>query len=98
MDILIIVAFVTGYVLIALEHTIRINKTATAILTGVICWTLFVFMDPGAVLLESHTFSAFKEVLSIERPEEQIAAMTPDEIHRAFVGYELNEHLAAIAQ
>ncbi|HEX7015486.1 MAG TPA: sodium:proton antiporter NhaD [Cyclobacteriaceae bacterium] len=98
MDILIIVAFIAGYVLIALEHPIRINKTATAILTGVVCWTLFVFMDPGPALLESKAFSDFRALLSIEHTQQDIAAMTPDEMHHEFVGYELNEHLAAIAQ
>ncbi|XCF04756.1 sodium:proton antiporter NhaD [Tamlana crocina] len=39
----IIVMFVLGYLAIALEHYIRINKTATALLLGVVCWTLLVF-------------------------------------------------------
>src|SRR5690606_31669410 len=36
----IIVCFIVGYIAIATEHTIRINKAATALLTGVACWTL----------------------------------------------------------
>ncbi|MDV3307374.1 MAG: sodium:proton antiporter NhaD [Cyclobacteriaceae bacterium] len=98
MNILVIVAFIAGYVLIALEHPIRINKTATAILTGVVCWTLFVFMEPSQVVLESAAFSDFKSLLSIEQGQEGIEAMAPSEMHREFVGHELNEHLAAIAQ
>lgn len=98
MEILIIVAFIAGYVLIALEHPIRINKTATAILTGVVCWTLFVFMDPGPTLLGSDAFSDFRILLGTERTQGDIAAMTPADLHREFVAYELNEHLAAIAQ
>lgn len=98
MDILIIVAFIIGYVLIALEHPIRINKTATAILTGVVCWTLFVFMEPGPVLFDSKAFSDFKSILAIERTQGDVEEMAPDEVHREFVVYELNEHLAAIAQ
>jgi Na+/H+ antiporter NhaD/arsenite permease-like protein len=39
----IIVVFVIGYLAIALEHNININKTASALLLGVICWTLLVF-------------------------------------------------------
>jgi Na+/H+ antiporter NhaD/arsenite permease-like protein len=39
----IIIIFVIGYLAIALEHNININKTATALLLGVICWTLLVF-------------------------------------------------------
>lgn len=41
MDVIIILIFVVGYLAIALEHPIKINKTASALLTGVICWTLY---------------------------------------------------------
>ena len=37
----IIVIFVVGYLAIALEHQLHINKAASAILTGVLCWTLY---------------------------------------------------------
>jgi len=52
------IVFITGYILIALEHFIKINKAATALLTGVICWTIFVFghfTEHGAdkILLEN---------------------------------------------
>ncbi len=36
----IIAIFIVGYIAIALEHTLHINKAASAILTGVLCWTL----------------------------------------------------------
>ncbi|MCE2808884.1 MAG: hypothetical protein LW850_00615 [Planctomycetaceae bacterium] len=38
---IIIILFVLGYLAIALEHQIHINKAASAILTGVLCWTLY---------------------------------------------------------
>ncbi len=41
MTTLIILVFVTGYFLIAFENPLRINKAAAALITGVICWTLF---------------------------------------------------------
>lgn len=37
-----ILAFVFGYFLIAMEHPLKIDKAASAILTGVICWTLLI--------------------------------------------------------
>ncbi|WP_116126356.1 sodium:proton antiporter NhaD [Lewinella sp. IMCC34183] len=37
-----LLCFVLGYACIALEHTIKIDKAATAILTGVVCWTILV--------------------------------------------------------
>jgi Na+/H+ antiporter NhaD/arsenite permease-like protein len=39
----IVVVFVVGYVCIALEHPIKVNKTATALLLGVLTWTLYAF-------------------------------------------------------
>ena len=42
MEILIIAIFVLGYAAIALEHPLKINKAASALLTGVLCWTAYV--------------------------------------------------------
>lgn len=39
---LIIVVFVIGYLAITLEHSLHINKAATALITGVLCWTLYI--------------------------------------------------------
>ena len=39
----IIIVFILGYLGIALEHKLQINKTATALLLGVLCWTLLIF-------------------------------------------------------
>lgn len=38
--------FIIGYAAIALEHPIRINKAATALITGVLCWTVFAVSAP----------------------------------------------------
>lgn len=45
MTFLLISFFVVGYVLITLEHQIKINKTATALITGVVCWTAYALFD-----------------------------------------------------
>lgn len=42
MYIAMIVAFVIGYFFIAMEHPFKIDKAATAVLTGVICWVLLI--------------------------------------------------------
>ncbi len=36
---LVVVLFILGYAAIILEHPIRVNKTASALITGVLCWT-----------------------------------------------------------
>jgi Na+/H+ antiporter NhaD/arsenite permease-like protein len=43
MYILMVIVFVVGYLAIALEHPIKIDKAASALLTGVLCWTVLVF-------------------------------------------------------
>ncbi len=42
MYILMVIIFVLGYAAIALEHNIRIDKAASALITGVLCWTIYV--------------------------------------------------------
>jgi len=42
MTLLIIATFIIGYIAIAFEHSIKINKAATALITGVLCWTFYV--------------------------------------------------------
>ena len=42
MTTLIVVIFILGYAAIAFEHTIKINKAATALVTGVLCWTVHI--------------------------------------------------------
>lgn len=40
---LIVVVFVLGYLAIALEHPLKINKAATALILGVAMWTLYIW-------------------------------------------------------
>lgn len=45
MELLIISIFVLGYAAIAFEHPLKINKAASALLTGVLCWTAYVLFS-----------------------------------------------------
>lgn len=40
------IIFILGYIAIALEHPLKINKAATALITGVLCWTVFALLAP----------------------------------------------------
>lgn len=42
MELIVLAIFVLGYLFIALEHSFHIDKAASALLTGTICWGLFV--------------------------------------------------------
>ncbi|MGE0587912.1 MAG: sodium:proton antiporter NhaD [Cyclobacteriaceae bacterium] len=98
MTALIITLFVVGYLGIALEHSIKINKTAIAILTGVICWTLFMFTTPGEDLLQSHDFQHFYRSLQSEASDSGEIDLSSEELHREYVSFSLSEHLSDIAQ
>ena len=45
MILLISIIFIAGYAAIALEHPLKINKAATALLTGVLCWSVFALFS-----------------------------------------------------
>ena len=49
MFILMIAVFVLGYLAIALEHPIKIDKAATALITGALCWGIYA-MAPSDIL------------------------------------------------
>lgn len=38
--------FIVGYIAIAMEHPLRVNKAASALITGVLCWTIFALFSP----------------------------------------------------
>lgn len=45
---LIIIIFILGYIAIAFEHPLKLNKAASALITGVLCWTVYVLQaDAG---------------------------------------------------
>lgn len=50
---LMVVIFVLGYAAIALEHTINVDKAASALITGVLCWTVYVLGAQGIVDFDS---------------------------------------------
>jgi Na+/H+ antiporter NhaD/arsenite permease-like protein len=91
------VLFVLGYVAIAMEHTIRINKTASALLTGVVCWTLFVLSSPGESVLTSASWSHYLQEIKLTSGD-QVSALDQGEMYRGFVVSELSHHLAKIAE
>lgn len=94
MYIIIAVVFIVGYLFIALEHPLKIDKAASAILTGVICWTLLalgqdlIFSNPlnehfieNAVL---HHIGDIAEILFF-----LMAAMTIVELIDAHGGFDV---------
>ena len=87
MLVLIVIAFIVGYVCIALEHTIKINKAASALVTGVLCWTFYILAAPTSeeVVGElAHHMGELSQILFF-----LLGAMTIVELIDAHDGFEI---------
>ena len=86
MILLLLTIFFVGYLLITLEHSIHINKSAIALITAVLCWTILV-MNPASkdASLESlgHHLSSIAEIVFF-----LLGAMTIVELIDAHDGFQ----------
>ncbi len=83
---LILLVFVIGYLAITLEHPLKLNKAATALLTGVLCWTIYVFTGDGVGFQTSlsHHISEIAGILFF-----LLGAMTVVELIDAHDGFDV---------
>ena len=85
MELVVILVFVLGYLAIAFEHPIKVNKTASALLTGVLLWTIYALSGhPGVSEELSHHLSSIAEILFF-----LLGAMTIVELVDAYQGFRL---------
>lgn len=80
-----ILLFSLGYMAIAFEHSIKLNKTASALLTGVFCWTVYaLYSNEHTVVLTqlSHHLSDISGILFF-----LLGAMTIVELIDAHQGF-----------
>ena len=86
MIILLLSTFIIGYLLITMEHTVHINKAATALITAVLCWTILV-MTPAykeeAIGKLGHHLSSIAEIVFF-----LLGAMTIVELIDAHDGFQ----------
>ncbi len=61
----VIITFILGYFAITLEHSIRINKAASALVTGVICWTIYILFASDKHLVTEQLMEQLGEVSGI---------------------------------
>jgi Na+/H+ antiporter NhaD/arsenite permease-like protein len=65
MTIIISILFVLGYTAIALEHQIKINKAASALLIGVLCWTVYILFSNDQHLINEQLTEHLGELSGI---------------------------------
>jgi len=88
MEIFIIALFIIGYLCITLEHPLKVNKTATALLTGVVCWTVYAVSSHVSITLIdedlAHHLSEIAGILFF-----LMGAMTIVELIDAYQGFNI---------
>ncbi|NLO70137.1 MAG: sodium:proton antiporter [Porphyromonadaceae bacterium] len=65
MTLIIIAVFVVGYAAITLEHNIKINKTAPALITGVVTWAIYILTQSDSALVNEHLLDHLGDISSI---------------------------------
>jgi Na+/H+ antiporter NhaD/arsenite permease-like protein len=88
MYLLMVVVFISGYLGIALEHPIKIDKAASALLIGSITWTIFA-LGADSILSGSKLYEEFVTTQTLIGGE-------TDKLH--YVTHELGHHLSEIAE
>lgn len=62
---LIIIVFVFGYIAIAFEHPLKLNKAASALITGVLCWTIYILQSNSTHAVNEELLHHLGEIASI---------------------------------
>lgn len=62
---LIIIVFISGYIAIALEHPLKLNKAASALITGVVCWTIYMLQSDSSHKVGEELLHHLGEISSI---------------------------------
>ena len=85
MILLLVVVFVVGYLIITLEDFLKFNKTATALITGVLCWAIYALGNSGEVTTKlGHHLVGIAEILFF-----LLGAMTIVELIDAHDGFSI---------
>jgi Na+/H+ antiporter NhaD/arsenite permease-like protein len=82
---LICIVFVVGYLCIALEHPLHVNKAASALATGALCWTIYA-LSSGTLVPESTIPQWFVDSLGkVEHDSAELAIeyLVEGQLHKA---------------
>ncbi len=88
-----IIVFILGYLAIALEHSIKIDKAASALIIGGLGWALLSIGLAEIIDFEivTNKFNSFNDWYGIKNPGKEITELK-------FLKYELSHHLVDIAE
>ena len=94
-----LVVFILGYTLIAFEHNLKIDKAASALLAGSLCWAIFA-LGLFEIDINSDNFGKFLTYFQTKdlNYTSEFIAQNLEYVKKNFVLYELSHHLAEIGQ
>jgi Na+/H+ antiporter NhaD/arsenite permease-like protein len=81
-----LVIFIVGYLAIAAEHFIKVNKAATALITGAVCWVWLAYTNTSIDVADAlqHHLAKTSEILFF-----LLGAMTIVELIDAYQGFDV---------
>ncbi len=88
-----VIVFLTGYICIALEHKIKIDKAAVALLMAGLMWVLYILTAPLSAIVENAP--AFKEFLAHNQHLMSLSLI--EQCKRFIVEFQLIEYLGDIS-
>ena len=59
------IIFILGYFAIAFEHPLKLNKAASALITGVLCWTIYILQSESTHIVSEELLHHLGEIASI---------------------------------
>lgn len=62
---LIVIIFILGYIVITLEHSLGLNKAATALITGVLCWMGYLLFANDVHVINEQLMEHISEIAGI---------------------------------
>src|SRR5436189_1525833 len=62
---IIISVFILGYIAIAFEHPVKLNKAASALITGVLCWRIYILPSDSTHTVNEELLHHLGEIASI---------------------------------
>lgn len=86
-----VVVFVLGYLAIALEHPIKVDKAASALIIGTLCWVVYII---GAKDIFSLGYSPAWETFA----HEHNVWLSIESAHEFIVEFEIIHHMGEIAE
>ncbi len=57
--------FIAGYIAIAFEHSLKLNKAASALITGVLCWTIYILQKDSPTEVTDSLLHHLGDIASI---------------------------------